>query len=201
MKLFREITKKPWLSEQDTVEDLHDGRIFAMPSARLGLRVFVTVVTIVFSLIVVSYISRRTLSDWSSVPEPALLWLNTALLFLSSVAMERARRSAQRAHLAGVKNGLFAGGLLTLAFLAGQLFAWQQLGYDSANPASVFFYLLTALHGLHLLGGLVAWIRTTAKVSRGFKAADVRLSVELCAFYWHFLLLVWLILFGLLLAT
>ncbi|MCH8111528.1 MAG: cytochrome c oxidase subunit 3 [Proteobacteria bacterium] len=123
------------------------------------------------------------------------------MLFLSSVAMQRARASARRDELGGVKNGLFAAGLLTLGFLAGQLFAWQQLGYNSANPASVFFYLLTALHGLHLLGGLVAWIRTTAKVSRGVAAADVRLSVELCAFYWHFLLLVWLILFGLLLAT
>ncbi len=201
MRIFREITKKPWLSDQGMVEDLHDGSLFAMPSARLGLRVFVTVVTVVFTLIIVSYISRRTLSDWSSVPEPALLWLNTGLLFLSSVAMQWARTSARRGDLGGVKNGLFAGGLLTLAFLAGQLFAWQQLGYNSANPASVFFYLLTALHGLHLLGGLIAWIRTTAKVSTGSEAADVRLSVELCAFYWHFLLLVWLILFGLLLAT
>lgn len=201
MRLFRELAKKPWLTEQGAVEDLHDGRLFAMPSARLGLRVFVTVVTVVFTLIIVSYIVRRSLSDWSAVPEPGLLWLNTALLILGSVAMQWARKSARRDDLGGVRNGLYAGGLLTLAFLAGQLFAWRQLGYNSANPASVFFYLLTALHGLHLLGGLVAWIRTTAKVSRGFKAADVRLSVELCAFYWHFLLLVWLILFGLLLAT
>ncbi len=201
MKLFRELTKKPWLTEHGAVDDLHDGSTFAMPSSRVGLRVFVTVVTVIFTLIIVSYFFRRSLADWNSVPEPALLWLNTVLLILSSVAMQRARTSARREDIGGIKNGLFAAGLLTLAFLAGQLFAWQQLGYNSANPASVFFYLLTALHGLHLVGGLVAWIRTTAKVSRGFKAADVRLSVELCAFYWHFLLLVWLILFGLLLAT
>lgn len=201
MKLFRELTKKPWLTEHGAVDDLHDGSTFAMPPSRVGLRVFVTVVTVIFTLIIVSYFFRRSVADWNAVPEPALLWLNTVLLILSSVAMQRARTSARRDDLGGVKNGLFAGGLLTLAFLAGQLFAWQQLGYNSANPASVFFYLLTALHGLHLLGGLVAWVRTTAKVSRGFKAADVRLSVELCAFYWHFLLLVWLILFGLLLAT
>lgn len=201
MRLFREITKKPWLSEQGMVEDLHDGSMFAVPTARVGLRVFLIVVTVVFTLIIVTYFARRTFSDWSTVPEPALLWLNTFLLFLSSIGMQWARTNARRGDIGGVKNGLFAGGLLTLAFLAGQLFAWRQLGFNAANPASVFFYLLTALHGLHLLGGLVAWIRTTAKVSRGFEAADVRLSVELCAFYWHFLLLVWLILFGLLLAT
>lgn len=201
MRLFREITKKPWLTEQGAIEDLHDGRLFAMPSARLGLRVFVTVVTVVFSLIIVSYFFRRKLPDWNAVPVPTLLWLNTGLLILSSIGMQWARTSARRGNINGVKNGLFAGGFLTLAFLAGQLFAWQQLGYYSGNPANVFFYLLTALHGLHLLGGLVAWIRATAKVSQGFEAADVRLSVELCAFYWHFLLLVWLILFALLLAT
>lgn len=201
MRLFREISKKPWLSEEAVVEDLHSGSTFAAPTPRVGLRVFVVVVTVVFTLFVVSYISRQTLSDWNSVDEPALLWLNTAVLILASVAMQWARRSAGRGDIGGVKNGMFAGGLLTLAFLAGQLFAWQQLGYTRTNPASVFFYLLTAVHGIHLLGGLVAWLRTTAKVSRGFEAANVRLSVELCTFYWHFLLFVWLILFGLLLVT
>jgi cytochrome c oxidase subunit 3 len=80
--------------------------------------------------------------------------------------------------------------------------AWQQLNmmtsFDVTNPAIAFFYLITALHGLHLLGGLVASGKTTAKVWRGFEMARLRLSVELCAVYWHFLLVVWLVLFGLL---
>ena len=71
----------------------------------------------------------------------------------------------------------------------------------STNPANGFFYLITGLHGLHLLGGLVAWGRTSDKVWRGFEPAQVRLSVELCAVYWHFLLVVWLVLFALLLLT
>jgi cytochrome c oxidase subunit 3 len=95
-----------------------------------------------------------------------------------------------------------AGGVFAFAFLAGQLLAWRQLNmmvaFDVTNPAIAFFYLITALHGLHLLGGLVAWGRTTAKVWRGFDLVHVRLSVELCTVYWHFLLLVWLVLFGLL---
>ena len=73
--------------------------------------------------------------------------------------------------------------------------------YASTNPANAFFYLITALHGLHLLGGLVAWGRTTDKVRRGVEVAKVRLSVELCTTYWHFLLLVWVVLFTLLLFT
>jgi len=95
--------------------------------------------------------------------------------------------------------------------LAGQVFAWQQtraandLGPDS--PAFSFFVLLTALHGLHLIGGLWVLGRTTARIFRGVDANNVvarsriRLSVELCTTYWHWLLLVWLGVFALLLST
>ena len=100
-----------------------------------------------------------------------------------------------------VGDGLIAGGLFAFTFLVGQLFAWQQLnaaGYFlSANPANAFFYLLTGVHGLHLLGGLVALARAIDKVWRG-KLGQVRLSVQLCAIYWHFLLALWFVLFTLL---
>ena len=101
-----------------------------------------------------------------------------------------------------VEYGLIAGGLFAVTFLIGQLFAWQQLnaaGYFlAANPANAFFYLLTGVHGLHLLGGLVALALTADKVWRGFEVNQVRLSVQLCAVYWHFLLALWLVLFTLL---
>ena len=100
---------------------------------------------------------------------------------------------------------LLAGGASTVAFLAGQLWAWRQLDaagyYLTTNPANAFFYFLTALHALHLLGGLWVWGATAVRVQRGAAVRDVRLRVELCAIYWHFLLMVWLILFGLLLLT
>ena len=103
------------------------------------------------------------------------------------------------------RKGLLAAGVCAFAFLAGQLLAYRELvelGYFvSSNPANSFFYLITALHGLHLMGGLVAWGRTTDKVRRGAEVAKVRMSVEVCATYWHFLLLVWLVLFTLLLLT
>jgi cytochrome c oxidase subunit 3 len=104
-----------------------------------------------------------------------------------------------------VKKGLIAGGACTFAFLAGQLWAWQQLNasghFTSANPAYAFFVLLTALHGMHLLGGLCVWARATARALRGVAVGKVRLSVELCTVYWHYLLLVWAVLFAVLLNT
>jgi cytochrome c oxidase subunit 3 len=124
------------------------------------------------------------------------------MMVLSSVAMQGARIAARRGEIDGVKIGLIVGGTFTAAFLGGQILAWRQLNmqvaFDITNPAIGFFYLITALHGLHLLGGLVAWGRTSARVWRGPGVGDARLSVELCTVYWHFLLLVWLILFGLL---
>ena len=204
MSIFRALTEKPWLAE-GPVHQLHSGREFFLPREMLGLRVFLVVVGVLFTLFVVAYADRMSLADWRPLPEPWLLWPNTVLLILSSVAFQRACTAAKRGRIDGVRSGLLAAGVLAFGFLAGQILAWQQLvaaGYFAAtNPANAFFYLLTALHGLHLLGGLVAWARTSAKVRRGFEAAEVRLSVELCALYWHFLLMIWLVVFGLLLFT
>ena len=202
MNFFRELTEKPWLTDQDEVIDLRGRTAFLLPIPHVGLRVFLGVVTVLFSLFVVAYADRMTLGDWHPLPEPWVLWVNTAILILSSVALHRAWVAADRGQIDGVRVGLLVGGGFAFAFLAGQLWAWQQLialGYfASTNPANAFFYVITALHALHLLGGLVAWARTSAKVRRGCEVAEVRMSVELCAFYWHFLLVVWLVLFGLL---
>jgi cytochrome c oxidase subunit 3 len=134
-----------------------------------------------------------------------LLWLNTAILIFSSIALQWARHSADHEEIDGVRKGLAIGGALTVCFIVGQLVAWQQLGalgyHANTNPANGFFYLITGLHGLHMFGGLVAWGRTSLKVWRGCEPAEVRLSVELCTAYWHFLLVIWFVLFGLMLST
>ena len=97
-------------------------------------------------------------------------------------------------------------GFLTFAFITGQLLVWQHyvnLGqYASTNPANAFFYLFTALHGAHVLGGLFFWGRATTKLfTKNFNVLKIKQAIELCAIYWHFLLIVWFILFGLMIAT
>ena len=206
MFFLRQLVQKPWVTVEGGAPDLHGGAEFALPPAKVGLWVFCAVITALFSLTIMAYVMRMTLGDWRPLPEPGLLWLNTAILVLSSVALQWARVNARRELIDKVRIGLFAGGVFAVAFLAGQLLAWQQLvalGYFSAaNPANAFFYLFTGLHGLHLFGGLVALGRTTAKVRKDDpEMAQVRLSVGLCAAYWHFLLVVWLVIFGLLLLT
>ncbi|HCF73996.1 MAG: hypothetical protein CMK60_01755 [Proteobacteria bacterium] len=144
-------------------------------------------------------------ADWQPLPVPAMLWLNTAILILSSFTLQWARNAARGDRADSVRHGLLAGGVLAFAFLVGQFLVWRQLGslgyFVDSNPSNSFFYLITGLHGLHLLGGLIAWLRASVRLWRGAEVAKIRLSVELCAVYWHFLLLVWLVMFGLLLVT
>ena len=205
MGLFRELTTKPWLTDPAKVEGLQDNQAFFLPAGKVGLRVFLCVVTVIFTLVTIAYVDRMTFHTWRSVPEPWVLWLNTALLIAGSLAMQWATINTQRDNMKGVREGLLLGGLLTFGFLVGQMFVWRQLVdmgfYANTNTANAFFYLLTALHGLHLLGGLVAWWRSMAKMWRGATVTDLRLSVELCTTYWHYLLLIWLVLFGLLLIS
>ena len=198
------LATKPWL-EQGPIGDVPAGGPIAMSTPKFGLFVFLAAITSLFALFISAYAMRMELADWTPLPTPSLLWLNTGVLFMSSVGMQWAQSGANRGSLKDVRNGLLAGGGFALAFLAGQLLVWQELVdlgyYLKSDPAAAFFYLLTGLHGLHLIGGLIAWGITTAKAWGGAKLADVAVAVELCTVYWHFLLLIWLVLFGLLLTT
>jgi cytochrome c oxidase subunit 3 len=207
--LRQTVNVRPWIEERP-VEGALSGASFSLPPVTVGLGVFLAVATSLFVLTISAYLMRMMAADWRTFVFPSVLWLNTGALILSDVAMRSARGAARRAEMDRVRRGLLAGGICSFAFLAGQIWAWLQLnasgyfagtdagGAVSAGPANSFFYLFTALHGLHVLGGLWVWGRTTARVWRGVDAARVRLSVELCTVYWHYLLLVWLVLLALL---
>ena len=202
MSIFHELMVKPWVTDQGKVDDLYAGRASSGLAKKLALRVFLAVVAVLFMLLVTAYGGRMAYEDWRPAPQVSLLWANTFVLILSSVALQWAQYSVRRGRMDAMRAGLLAGGAFTVVFLFGQVLAWRQLGamvyFEVSNPAIAFFYLITGLHGLHLLGGLVAWGRTVAKVWGDFDVAKIRQSVELCTVYWHFLLLVWLVLFGLL---
>jgi cytochrome c oxidase subunit 3 len=212
--LVRKLSAKSWetqpASPTGAVADDEEPR---WPAARVGLWVFLAVITSLFGLFVAAYYMRLSghhgsgpATDWVQLSEPPVLWLNTVLLIAASVAMQASRRLIRAGTVERSRNALLAGGLLTLAFLGGQFYAWTQVResefFSPQNPAVAFFYLLTAVHGLHLLGGLYVWGRTLARARRpDVEAIDVRLSIELCSVYWHFLLLVWLGLFAVMLST
>lgn len=204
MNFLRQLTEKPWLPVQGSIAGFHDGHVSAALPARVGLKMFLMVVGVLFFMLTVAYAGRMAFEDWRPVPQPWLMWQNTIVLILASAAMQLAQTAARRNEWGSVKFALLAAGVCTFAFLFGQFQAWQQLiaqgFFELTNSAVALFILITGLHGLHLLGGLVAWGRTTEKVwrSEGLDMVKVRQSVELCTLYWHFLLAIWLVLFTLL---
>jgi len=202
VNVFQQLTAKPWLASEAALGNLRHPDEAQRAAKRTALRVFLAVVAVVFMLLLIAYGSRMTYEDWRPAPQLRLLWANTFVLILSSVALQWAQASVRRGRMDAMRVGLLAAGAFTVVFLFGQLLAWRQLGamgyFDVSNPAIAFFYLITGIHGLHLLGGLVAWGRAVARVWGDFNVAKMRQSVELCTLYWHFLLGVWLVLFGLL---
>lgn len=199
------LTAKPWL-EVGVIGDVAEPSWPA--TAKLGLGAFLVVASSLFALLVSAYSMRMGMADWRTLPMPTVLWFSTGLLILASIALHMAVVAARCDEPSHLRSSLLAAGLCSLAFLAAQLQAWRELAaagyFNAANPASAFFYLVTAIHGAHMLGGLVALGRTCARAFAASKdtapraMGELRLSVELCAIYWHFLLLVWLVLFSLL---
>jgi cytochrome c oxidase subunit 3 len=193
------LTAKSWES-QDGKGDV--GAIRMAP-ARIGLWIFMAVVTSLFSLFISAYAMRMHVGAWCHISIPDILWVNSLVLVAASIAMQRARWAADHGTRAGARSALIAGLVLSLAFLAGQMIAWQQVGpsvyFISGSPAVAFFYVLTTVHGLHLIGGLWVLGRTVSRFANGAELVDLRLSLQLCSVYWHFLLLVWLVVFGVLL--
>ena len=192
---------QPWVAE-GVEESEYQAPFNARPKV-VALATFLAVATSFFALIVSAYSLRMELGDWVPLTEPQLLWTNTAILVLASIAFQWTRGVARSDNTQKIKAGLVVTGVLTTAFLVGQFIAWQQLGASghviTNNPADAFFYLLTGVHALHILGGMYVWFRATL---RAFSGSDtVEESIQLCAVYWHFLLIVWLVLFGLLLST
>ena len=204
MSIWRRLAAKPW-EHAGELEGMHGGNAVGRPAGKTMLYIFLAVITSLFLLFSISHQMRATYPDWKSVAEPGILWFNTAILVLASVSMEWAKKGARRQAAVTLRNGLFAASLLTLLFIAGQVVAWKEMldagFYARSNPANAFFYMFTAIHAAHLLGGM--WFLLGALKSSVSTPDDEGLPtrVGLCATYWHYLLLVWVLLFYLLLSS
>ena len=196
---------QPWVASSANPAALPPRGIQAQPNTKVALVVLMAVMASVFALFMSAYVIRMELADWRPLPEPDLLWINTGLLVLASIGMQWAFNQSGKGLRSQTLGGLSFGGLCLVLFVLGQMIAWQQLremGYFMvSNPANAFFYVLTGLHVLHVLGGLFAW---AIAMKRAMTPADItrsRLMIQLCGIYIHFLLVVWFVLFALLLRT
>jgi cytochrome c oxidase subunit 3 len=167
-----------------------------------GIALGIVSIFMFFMALASAYLVQRTTSNrWVPVHLPAILWVNTIVLLVSSVTMEQARKRLSLADLSGFRVLWMVTTALGLAFLAGQLAAWRLLVaqgiYVATNQGSSFFYIFTAVHGMHLVGGITALIYV---YRRNFESANVSLSTaaEVTSYYWHFMDGLWLFLLALL---
>ncbi len=198
----RSWTAKPWL-EEGIIGDFDGTGAMSLPAAKIGMGVFLAVVGSLFALLISAYFMRSGYTDWQSIRIPQLLWVNTGALILSQRRAARPRKARCIGKTwTAVKFLLLVARLFGIAFLVGQLWVWRELSDAgfllASNPSNSFFYLITGLHGLHMVGGVAGLGWTTDRAWRGVGADKMRLSVEMCTMYWHFLLIVWLVLFSLL---
>ena len=187
--------------------------------ARLGMGVALTGIVMIFVSYSSAYVVRQGLPtldprtgtlvrDWLPLQLPNFLLINTLVLLLSTLTMELARRQAVRA---GAADGIAAGpggrteadkmpwlaltAILGLSFLAGQWLVWRELAaggfYVATSPSSSFFYLLTGMHGIHLLGGILALLVASAALLLRKSPASSAIVVDATAWYWHFMTVLW----------
>jgi len=205
----------------------NDGDDFGSPffdvrlrRARLGLVVGLTGIVMIFISFSSAYVVRQglptldprtnvLLHDWFPVPLPRLMLINTAVLLISTITMELARRHAARkvalgelAAVPGVSvnaeekvSWLALTVVLGLSFLAGQWLVWRDLAasgfYVSTSPSSSFVYLLTGMHGVHLFGGVVALLTAGVSSLLHRRADSQSIVLDVTGWYWHFMALLW----------
>jgi cytochrome c oxidase subunit III len=164
---------------------------------RTGMWMAIAGIMMLFAGFTSAMVVRRGASnDWLAIALPRVLYLNTIVLIASSVTLESARRSLAADRNDEFGRWLYLTVILGLGFVVGQLVAWRELAshgiYLSTNPSSSFFYLLTAAHGVHLLGGIAAlsWL---CFQSRGLVLKlKTPVGVDVAAIYWHFMGGLWL---------
>ena len=156
-----------------------------------------------FTALTSAYLVRQGVStDWVPIELPAILWANTAVLLGSSATIERARRLLAEGRPEGFRRWWGFTTLLGLLFLVGQVLAWNELRaagvYLETNPSSSFFYVLTAAHGVHLLGGVVALLYLGRWDESREHRAGRTTAAAATTVYWHFLGVIWVCVFLLL---
>ena len=201
-KLFGSLTEKPWEKDQAAIDSYHQGRTFNISTQTSAVIVIFGVSTVLFSLVFMGYLySVPQEQDTRFLLRPNLLWFNTLVLFFVTYYFSKITNDLKKNNPTRIKKNLILVGALSYLFLFGQTFFWFQLmksgKFVSTNSYFSSFYIFTALHGLHLLGGLFFWGRVCSKTLK-LKQEEIinqKKSIDALSLYWTFLLIVWLLFF------
>ena len=201
-KLFGTLAEKPWEKEQAAIDTYHPGKTFNLSKQTSAVIVIFGVSTVLFSLILTGYLyTIPPGQDTKFLFKPNLLWVNTIILFFVTYFFSKITKDLKKNDITNVKKNLILVGGLSYLFLFGQILFWYQLmqgeKFVSTNSYFSSFYVFTAIHGLHLLGGLFFWGKVCSKTLK-LKQNEItsqKQSISALSLYWTFLLIVWLIFF------
>ncbi len=198
-KLFGVLTEKPWEKDQAAVDSYHQGKAFNLSKETSAVIVIFGVSSVLFSFIFMGYLyTIPPEQDTRFLLKPNLLWVNTLVLFYVAYYFNKITSDLKKNNLTKIKRNLIIVGALSYIFLFGQIYFWYQLMKDgkfvSTNTYFSSFYFFTALHGLHLLGGLFFLGKVSSKILK-LKEEEIikqKKSIDALSLYWRFLLIVWL---------
>ena len=201
-KLFGTLLQKPWDNEQAAIDNAHEGKTFDLTVQKSAVLIIFGIATVLFSLVFTSYLyTLPPEQDTQYLLRPNLLWINTLILFFVTYYFNKVTGDLEKKDTSKVKRNLLIIGGLTYLFLFGQIIFWFQLlksgNYVSTNSYFANFYVFTALHGLHLFGGLFFWGIVSSKVLKleQHKIIEQEKNISALSIYWTFLLIVWLMFF------
>ena len=201
-KLFGTLLDKPWENDQAALDNAHEGKTFNISIQKSAVVIIFGIATVLFSLVFTSYLyTLPPDQDTKYLLRPNLLWINTLVLFIVTYFFNKLTSYLKKKDPSKIKRNLLIVGGLTYLFLFGQVIFWFQLlksgNYVSTNSYFANFYVFTALHGLHLFGGLFFWGIVSSKVLKleQHKIIEQEKNISALSIYWTFLLIVWLMFF------
>ena len=201
-KIFGTLTEKPWEANQAAIDSKHTGQTFNISNQMSVVIIIFGISSVLFSLIFTGYLySLPPGQDTTFILKTNMLWINTLVLILVTYFFDKIRRDFNNNITGNIKKNLIIVGALSYLFLILQLILWYQLmidgNYVSTNTYFSSFYFFTALHGIHLLGGLFFWGKVTSKIfkldERDYKKEER--SITALSVYWLFLFIVWFVFF------
>ena len=192
-KLFGTLIQKPWEKEQVAIDSLHEGKAFNISIQKSAVIIIFGIATVLFSLVFTGYLySLPPEQDTRYLLKPNLLWINTLILFFVTYYFNKITNDLKKKETIKIKKNLIIVGALSYLFLFGQVLFWFQLmkngNFVSTNTYFSSFYFFTALHGLHLLGGLFFWGKVSSRVLKlkNDEILNEEKNISALSLYWTF---------------
>jgi cytochrome c oxidase subunit III len=184
---------------KSAVIDIEEKQQIRQKAAKPLLWIAMISIVMLFAGLTSAYIVRKNVGDWLVFDLPSQFYISTVVIILSSFSMVYVLAAAKKNNSSAITLGLSITLVLGIVFLFSQLFAWRQLvaggiylGGSGSNPSGSFLYILSGLHGLHIIGGLIALIVCLIQSLRKKYNSENRLGLQLCSTYWHFLDALWI---------